>query len=66
MSIFFDAVNLLTTPPGGLVYHLVVLFAIEAILGIALGQWQRDRQNKLAFRLAVAGGLLFLSRLVLM
>jgi signal transduction histidine kinase/GAF domain-containing protein len=66
MSILFDAVNLLTTPPGGLVYHLVILFAIEAILGIALGQWQRDRQNKVALRLSVAAGLLLLSRLVLM
>ena len=66
MSILFDAVNLLTTPPGGLVYHLVVLFAIEAILGIALGQWQRERQDKVAFRLTVAAGLLLLSRLVLM
>jgi PAS domain S-box-containing protein len=66
MSILFDAVDLLTTPPGGLVYHLVVLFAIEAILGIALGQWQREREDKAVLRLAVAAGLLFLSRLVLM
>ncbi|MCR4406127.1 MAG: ATP-binding protein [Anaerolineae bacterium] len=66
MFVLFDAVNLLTTPPGGLVYHLVVLFCIEAILGIALGQWQRDRQDKAAWRLSVAAGLLLLSRLVLM
>ena len=66
MFVLFDAVNLLTTPPGGLVYHLVILFCIEAILGIALGQWQRDRQDKAAWRLSVAAGLLLLNRLVLM
>ena len=66
MFVLFDAVNLLTTPPGGLVYHLVVLFAIEALLGIALGQWQRDRQDKVALRLSVTAGLLLLTRLVLM
>ncbi|MBC7251722.1 MAG: GAF domain-containing protein [Anaerolineae bacterium] len=66
MYILIDAVNLLTTPPGGLVYHLIVLFAIEAILGIALGQWQRDRKDRAAGRLSVAAGLLLLSRLVLM
>jgi signal transduction histidine kinase len=65
MSIIFNALNLLSAPPGGFVYHLVTLFAIEAALGMALGQWQRTRQ-KGPLRMAVAFGGLLLTRLGLM
>jgi len=65
MSIIFGALNLLSAPPGGLVYHLVTLFAIEAALGMALGQWQRTRQRG-PLRMAVAFGSLLLMRLCLM
>lgn len=65
MSIIFGALNLLSAPPGGLVYHLVTLFAIEAAFGMALGQWQRTRQ-KGPLRMAVAFGSLLLMRLCLM
>ena len=65
MSIIFGALNLLSAPPGGLVYHLVTLFAIEAALGMALGQWQRTRQKD-PLRMAVAFGGLLLMRLCLM
>lgn len=65
MSIIFNALNLLSMPPGGLVYHLVTLFAIEAALGMALGQWQRTQQ-KGPLRIVVAFGGLFLMRLCLM
>jgi signal transduction histidine kinase len=65
MSIIFGALDLLSAPPGGLVYHLVTLFAIEAALGMALGHWQRTRQ-KGPFRIAVAFGSLLLMRLCLM
>jgi signal transduction histidine kinase len=65
MSIISNALNLLSAPPGGLVYHLVTLFAIEAALGMALGQWQRTRQRG-PFRMAVAFGGLLLMRLCLM
>jgi signal transduction histidine kinase len=65
MSIIFNALNLLSAPPGGLVYHLVTLFAIEAALGMALGQWQRTRQKD-PLRMAIAFGGLLLVRLCLM
>lgn len=65
MSVISNALNLLSAPPGGLVYHLVTLFAIEAALGMALGQWQRTRQRG-PFRMAVAFGGLLLMRLFLM
>jgi signal transduction histidine kinase len=65
MSIIFNALNLLSALPGGLVYHLVTLFAIEAALGMALGQWQRTQQKGFR-RMAVAFGGLLLMRLGLM
>jgi signal transduction histidine kinase len=65
MSIILGALNLLSAPPGGLVYHLVTLFAIEAALGMAIGQWQRTRQRD-SFRMAVAFGGLLMMRLCLM
>jgi signal transduction histidine kinase len=65
MSIVSNALNLLSALPGGLVYHLVTLFAIEAALGMALGQWQRTRQRG-PFRMVVAFGGLLLMRLCLM
>lgn len=65
MSVVSYALNLLSTPPGGLVYHLVTLFAIEAAFGMSLGQWQRTRQRDF-FRMVVAFGGLLLMRLCLM
>lgn len=65
MSIISYALNSLSALPGGLVYHLVTLFAIEAALGMALGQWQRSRQ-KSSLHMAVAFGGLLLMRLCLM
>jgi signal transduction histidine kinase len=65
MSIISNVLNLLSAPPGGIVYHLVTLFAIEAALGMALGQWQRTRQRG-PLRMAVAFGGLLLMRLCLM
>jgi signal transduction histidine kinase len=65
MSIISNALTLLSALPGGLVYHLVTLFAIEAAFGMALGQWQRTRQRG-PWRMAVAFGGLLLVRLCLM
>jgi len=65
MSIISNALTLLSALPGGLVYHLVTLFAIEAAFGMALGQWQRTRQRG-PWRMAVAFGGLLLMRLCLM
>ena len=65
MSVIFDLIAQLSRPPGGLVYHLVTLFTIEASLGMALGQWRRVPRQRLG-RLIVAFGGLLLTRGVLM
>ena len=65
MSVIFDLIAQLSRPPGGLVYHLITLFTIEASLGMALGQWRRvPRQGR--GRFIVAFGGLLLARGVLM
>ena len=68
MSVVKETIQLLLTPPGGLVFHLLILFSLEAILGMAAGAWQRGRDEgpedvSGTFVLAVIGMLL--ARLVL-
>jgi PAS domain S-box-containing protein len=65
MSVILDLIAQLSRPPGGLVYHLIALFAIEASLGMALGQWRRVPHRRLG-RLIVAFGGLLLTRGALM
>ncbi len=61
-----DFVELITTPPGDLVYHLVTLFAIQIVLGIAFGHWNRHRRDPDAVRLLVVGIGFTLARTLLM
>jgi signal transduction histidine kinase len=65
MSVILDLIAQLSRPPGGLVYHLITLFTIEASLGMALGQWRRVPRQRLS-RLIVAFGVLLLARGILM
>lgn len=53
--------DLVGQPPGSLVYHFVILFAIEASLAIGIGQWMRERAQGTA-RLTIAILTLFLAR----
>ncbi len=66
MSLLREFIELLTVPPGDLVYHLVTLFAIQIILGIAFGHWNRNRRDPVAIRLLVVGAGFFLARALLM
>jgi signal transduction histidine kinase len=50
---FEQILNLVGEPPGSLVYHFITLFAVEAALAIAFGQWLRDRDEGTG-RLAMA------------
>ncbi|MFQ6099987.1 MAG: ATP-binding protein [Anaerolineae bacterium] len=66
MKLLQDFVELIITPPGDLVYHLVTLFAIQIVLGIAFGHWNRHRRDAAAMRLLVTGIGLALARTLLM
>lgn len=66
MPILDQAVELVTTSPGDLVYYLVTLFAIEAVLAMAIGEWLRERRTPQTRRWVLAGLGLFLTRGALM
>ncbi len=55
MPFLADFVNSISVPPGDLVYHLVTLFEIQLILGIALEHWNRHRRDPGALRMLVTG-----------
>ena len=66
MSFLRDFVELVTAPPGDLVYHLVTLFAIQLIMGVAFGHWRRHRRDPAAIRLLVTGAGFVSARMLLM
>lgn len=63
MSLLVEAGKMLGTPQGSLVYYLLLLWAIVAGLGMALGEWRRARREQ-AQRLLLATGGLALARIV--
>lgn len=66
LDIFQQAVALLTQPPGDLVYHLIVLFTIEAALGLSIVRARRSGWAQRLRAIAVAAAVLLLLRLTLM
>jgi signal transduction histidine kinase len=46
MSPFRNILQVLAQPPGSLAYHIIVLFALEAMVGIAWEEWRRMRRQE--------------------
>ena len=65
-QIFNQAIDLLTRPPGDLVYHLIVLFALEAILGMAISRVRRLGWTTAWRQIVIAASALLVGRIVLM
>jgi PAS domain S-box-containing protein len=64
MSVLRDILGLLTAPPGGMVYYLVLLFSIWAVVGLGLSRWSRGERRGIVPRLLVAGAILSLGHLL--
>jgi signal transduction histidine kinase len=62
MGVLTEASKIISSPIGGLVYHLLLLLAVQAALAMALGEWRRARREQ-ARRLLLAMGGLILVRL---
>lgn len=65
MALVRDLIEWISTPQGALAYHLVTLFAIQMIAGLAVGHWRRQRDRDAIRLLTMALGL-FLARAALM
>ena len=68
MNVVSETSKLLLAPPGGLVYHLLILFTLEATLGMAVGGWRRRRAGgpeQISGIFVVAVGGMLLVRLIL-
>ena len=57
--------DLLSGPPGSIVFHLVTLFALQIVLALAYVHWQRDPGNESARRMMFAAGGILAARLLL-
>ncbi len=58
---FDQILDLVGQPPGSLVYHFIILFAVEAALAISFGQWMRERDSSTA-RLTIGVAAIFTAR----
>jgi signal transduction histidine kinase len=63
-SFFTQVFTLLTTPPGNLVYHIILAFSVLGALQMSARHWQ-DNQNHAARRMAAGLGVLLGLQLLL-
>ena len=59
-------IELLSRPPGSVIYHLVTLFALQVVLALAFSRWQRDANDESARRMTFAAGGILIARLVML
>ncbi|MBI5567098.1 MAG: GAF domain-containing protein [Chloroflexi bacterium] len=64
-DILTQAIELLTRPPGDLVFHLIVLFALEAMLGFAMLRARRTGWSLPLRQFAITGTVVLIGRLAL-
>lgn len=66
MTLLEQLISYLSQPPDSIVYHIVMLLALQATLGLAWWQARRNPSDGFARRLAWASGLILLSRLLIL
>ena len=66
MSLLQQLIQLLSQPPGTIIFHLVTLFALQVVFAVSWGKWRRNREDGLARRMAWAAGIIWLLRVALL
>ena len=66
MAFLQQIIELLSRPPGSVIYHLLTLFALQIVLALAFSRWQRDPNDESARRMTFAAGGILLARLILL
>jgi len=61
-----DLIELVSQPPGNIIYHLITLFALQIVFALSYSRWQRNRHDRQALRMVWAAGSIFLLRLALL
>lgn len=66
MALLQQIIELLSRPPGSVIYHLVTLFALQVVLALAFSRWQRDPNDESARRMTFAAAGILVARLILL
>lgn len=66
MAFLEQIIELLSRPPGSVIYHLLTLFALQVVLALAFSRWQRDANDESARRMTFAAGGILIARLILL
>src|SRR5512137_730471 len=61
-----QAIELLSRPPGDLVYYLIILFAIEAMLGLAVVRARHSGWTRQLRLILLAASVMLIGRVILM
>jgi signal transduction histidine kinase len=65
MSLLEQIIELLSRPPGSVIYHILTLFALQVVLALAISRRQRDPNDEAARRMTIAAGGILIARLIL-
>ena len=65
MFLLDQILDLLSGPPGSIVFHLVTLFTLQIVLALSYIRWQRDPGDESARRMMFAAGGILAARLLL-
>ena len=66
MAFLQQIIELLSRPPGSVIYHLLTLFALQVVLALAYSRWRRDANDEAARRMTLAAGGMLVARLILL
>lgn len=66
MALLEQIIELLSRPPGSVIYHLLTLFALQIVLALSYSRWQRDANDESSRRMTFAAAGILVARLVLL